>query len=268
MMNKFYSFWFGKYEDDSYEIQMKMKYLLLCALITFLILIIAFLNNFINIFHWWQLGGDITSLIAVILILIFIKNGHPKFAVYSYSLVNISFIWHYIVQDLISERKRTLSRLYEMISLILVTIMLVGLYAIQKRQIIFHTIIGNLLVIAHFIVIMKKFYPDGDPEAFWYIFLGLIIINTGFLGSILIFNLSHNLMKLVTQADKEKLDALAQVVDNFLPICANCKAIRQEDGSWESIEDYITNKSKDVKFSHGLCPTCANKLYNNLESNI
>ncbi len=225
----------------------------------------AFLNNFFGIFHWWQLWGDITSLIGLILLLSFIKRGHPKWAIYSCTIIITSFFWHYIIQDLYSDRIRTLSRLFEMICLILVTTMLFGLFAIQRRQIIIHNIIGNLLIICHFIVLMYKFYPEGNSEAFWYIFLGLLTVNVSFIGSILIYTLSHNLMNLLIQADKEKINALAQVVDEFLPICANCKAIRQDDGSWKTIEEYITGKSKDVKFSHGLCLTCAKKLYPDLE---
>ena len=44
---------------------------------------------------------------------------------------------------------------------------------------------------------------------------------------------------------------------NVLPICASCKSIRIEKNNWIPVEDYFTN----VVFSHGICPTCCNKLY-------
>ncbi len=46
----------------------------------------------------------------------------------------------------------------------------------------------------------------------------------------------------------------------FLPICANCKKIRDDKGYWTQVETYISNHS-DTEFSHGICPDCAAKLY-------
>lgn len=46
----------------------------------------------------------------------------------------------------------------------------------------------------------------------------------------------------------------------FLPICANCKKIRDDRGYWTQIETYICMHS-EAEFSHGLCPECMIKLY-------
>ena len=46
----------------------------------------------------------------------------------------------------------------------------------------------------------------------------------------------------------------------FIPICASCKKIRNDKGSWQQIEAYISAHS-DAEFSHGICPECAKKLY-------
>lgn len=46
----------------------------------------------------------------------------------------------------------------------------------------------------------------------------------------------------------------------FLPICASCKKIRDDNGYWTQVEVYISDHS-DTEFSHGLCPECARKLY-------
>jgi len=51
----------------------------------------------------------------------------------------------------------------------------------------------------------------------------------------------------------------------FLPICANCKKIRDDKGYWTQIEAYISERS-DVIFSHGLCIDCFKKLYPNLKA--
>lgn len=49
-------------------------------------------------------------------------------------------------------------------------------------------------------------------------------------------------------------------LSGLLPICAACKKIRDDSGNWHPIEDYIANHS-EADFSHGVCPTCAKKLY-------
>jgi len=55
-------------------------------------------------------------------------------------------------------------------------------------------------------------------------------------------------------------------LEGLLPICANCKKIRKAGtnskapSSWEPIESYIQHRS-DAKFTHGVCPECAHKLY-------
>ncbi len=46
----------------------------------------------------------------------------------------------------------------------------------------------------------------------------------------------------------------------IIPICANCKDIRNSGGQWEKIEAYIQERS-DAEFSHGLCPDCDKELY-------
>ena len=46
----------------------------------------------------------------------------------------------------------------------------------------------------------------------------------------------------------------------FLPICANCKKIRDDKGYWTQVEVYISSHS-NTEFSHGICPDCAQKLY-------
>jgi PleD family two-component response regulator len=57
-------------------------------------------------------------------------------------------------------------------------------------------------------------------------------------------------------------EALASVktLRGLLPICANCKKIRDDHGYWKQIEEYIESHSEAL-FSHGLCPDCADKLY-------
>jgi PAS domain-containing protein len=47
---------------------------------------------------------------------------------------------------------------------------------------------------------------------------------------------------------------------NLLPICANCKKIRNDEQYWETVEGYFYSHH-DLHFTHGMCPDCAKKLY-------
>ena len=71
------------------------------------------------------------------------------------------------------------------------------------------------------------------------------------------------------EAAKERESLIAQLqkalqevktLSGLLPICASCKKIRNDDESWQQIEDYIASHS-DADFTHGICPECAHQLY-------
>ena len=54
-----------------------------------------------------------------------------------------------------------------------------------------------------------------------------------------------------------------KILRGLFPICMFCKRIRNDDGSWEQLEAYISEHS-EAGFSHGLCPECAQKHYGDL----
>lgn len=51
-----------------------------------------------------------------------------------------------------------------------------------------------------------------------------------------------------------------KILRGFLPICASCKKILDDDGHWHQIESYIKDHS-EAEFSHSVCPKCVKKLY-------
>lgn len=59
--------------------------------------------------------------------------------------------------------------------------------------------------------------------------------------------------------------ALAEVkqLRGIIPICANCKKVRDDKGYWMQVEHYLREHS-DAEFSHSLCPDCMHKLYPDL----
>ena len=50
----------------------------------------------------------------------------------------------------------------------------------------------------------------------------------------------------------------------LLPICASCKKIRNDDGYWEAVADYL-RKNTDLDFTHSICPECTQKLYSEFD---
>ena len=80
---------------------------------------------------------------------------------------------------------------------------------------------------------------------------------------------SFYLMDMLAQQHKEMEDVNIKLNDaldhvkqlgGLLPICAECKNIRDDKGYWKQIESYISEHS-EAEFSHSICPDCASKLY-------
>lgn len=69
------------------------------------------------------------------------------------------------------------------------------------------------------------------------------------------------------QLNAELRKALSEVkqLSGLLPICANCKRIRNDGGYWEEVENYVREHSR-ADFTHGICPDCAHSLYPELYS--
>ncbi len=78
------------------------------------------------------------------------------------------------------------------------------------------------------------------------------------------------LERIKAESEKEKtLQELKEAFDEIrtlrgiLPICCECKKIRDDKGYWNQIEHYISSHT-EAEFSHGLCPDCSQKLYSPL----
>jgi DNA-binding response OmpR family regulator len=55
-----------------------------------------------------------------------------------------------------------------------------------------------------------------------------------------------------------------RLLRGLLPICAECKRIRDDQGEWTELEAYIGARS-EAEFTHGVCPDCVGKLYPHLK---
>lgn len=62
-----------------------------------------------------------------------------------------------------------------------------------------------------------------------------------------------------TMAELQAAHSQVKMLSGLLPICASCKKIRDDSGSWLQIETYIRSHS-EAEFTHGICPDCK-KIY-------
>jgi hypothetical protein len=83
----------------------------------------------------------------------------------------------------------------------------------------------------------------GSIEAYIIMNIGLIIINA-------------------QRVEQEMVNVKNEIktITDFIPICATCKKIRDDKGSWNQLEVYLS-KHADIEFSHGICPECMQKSY-------
>ncbi|MDX6769831.1 MAG: response regulator [Elusimicrobiota bacterium] len=51
-----------------------------------------------------------------------------------------------------------------------------------------------------------------------------------------------------------------RTLEGILPMCAYCRRIRDEKGGYQSLEDFVSDKTP-AQFSHGVCPDCAKRHF-------
>ena len=79
-----------------------------------------------------------------------------------------------------------------------------------------------------------------------------IISDVGDFSGIRVSNRDISLRK----AKEEEIKKL----EELLSICSHCKKIRDEEGVWHQMEEYMSRR-KNLSFSHGICKECMVKYY-------
>jgi DNA-binding response OmpR family regulator len=67
------------------------------------------------------------------------------------------------------------------------------------------------------------------------------------------FNTAELLARIKTHVELKALRGL-------LPICSQCKKIRDDEGFWKQVDSYLEEHS-EIVFTHGICPDCLTVLY-------
>ena len=103
---------------------------------------------------------------------------------------------------------------------------------------------GNAIHIESLITALAA--PDGDS-------IGLLVVMRDITS-----------VKQKEHDQQQRLEALRHASDRFrvleglIPICSHCKQIRDQVGSWHEPDAYLRDRFH-VKFTHGICPVCAEK---------
>jgi hypothetical protein len=103
------------------------------------------------------------------------------------------------------------------------------------------------------------------PFKFTFAAITLMIFAAGVFFSV---NLMKNIRSMnfkkdeLAKSNEQLILALDQVkqLNQLLPICSNCRKVRNDSGYWQQIENYVADHS-ETEFTHSLCPDCVKKLY-------
>ena len=77
-------------------------------------------------------------------------------------------------------------------------------------------------------------------------------------GSTHVLALMHDVTE--KERNRRRLEDEVRDLRELLPICASCKKVRNDDGYWQHVENYVREHFK-AEFSHALCPECITRLY-------
>ena len=94
--------------------------------------------------------------------------------------------------------------------------------------------------------------------------LELIPLSIGTLVTSIAFIKSPEIIKVVLKSGEI---SKIKYIEKLLPICANCKKIRDSEGNWHQLEDYLLENS-EIRFSHSFCPECEKKILSEIDKNI
>lgn len=99
--------------------------------------------------------------------------------------------------------------------------------------------------------------PESVKAAIFRRGLGILVL---WIIAVLVLSRQHSeseRAKLILQLQQAFADV--NTLRGLLPICASCKKIRDDKGSWSHMESYI-QKHSFAESSHSLCPACADEF--------
>jgi CRP-like cAMP-binding protein len=71
--------------------------------------------------------------------------------------------------------------------------------------------------------------------------------------------LAIELLQMLNRRLRALEKSFVNTIGTFLPICANCKKIKDHNGAWITIDEFLADHT-DSEFSHEICPDCSQKV--------
>ncbi len=154
----------------------------------------------------------------------------------------------------------------EMVCAVIVFILLIQLYRLQKRSQLlrFHGwwyfMVGFILLFTGRIID----FAENIPELTHYLIFGdniyrifLEEIIGSLIGFVLITYGICNWIPIIIDSENRKNMELKRMksLTKRLPVCVNCHNVRDDEGYWNEVHEYIENYS-DNEVSHSICPGC------------
>ncbi|RJP76506.1 MAG: hypothetical protein C4522_18145 [Desulfobacteraceae bacterium] len=215
----------------------------------------------------WQPAFTVNSIAALLIILFAVFRKTISYPIKTMFLVAVYFI--------IAVSSSLNFGLNGFLLEFLMLSVFVGVVFCGKKQAIWIYAIGTATIAAIGFLHVKGIVPlIPDDEIYirnistWvavlttFMFItGLVILIGGEIGHFLSEKISE------LQAVNQELRSANQEIktlQGILPICSNCKKIRDSSGYWNQVESYF-EKNTNAKFSHGLCEECLEKLYGKQE---
>ncbi len=141
------------------------------------------------------------------------------------------------------------------VGVIYMVVVLLTLWSPQTKVTLVVAVVSSLLIVAAF------FYKPPVTDMWKVIFNRGISLFAVWVAAIL--GLQKNKteqQRAMVLLEREKALQEVRILRGFLPICASCKKIRDDNGYWTQIEEYIRDHS-EAEFTHSVCPDCVKKLY-------
>ncbi|MCG8615281.1 MAG: hypothetical protein MI802_03630 [Desulfobacterales bacterium] len=131
-----------------------------------------------------------------------------------------------------------------------ILVVLISLWSRNKRMPIYMAVVGSVFTIIGFLI-----SPAGGE--FWQVITNrLLALFAVWVTAVL------GIQRMSIYDEKEAALQEVKQLSGLLPICSQCKKIRDDRGYWNNLEAYIETHS-DVFFSHSLCMDCSDELYGN-----
>lgn len=100
-------------------------------------------------------------------------------------------------------------------------------------------------------VFEKSIHIEGDLLIFRVKISQMLDVSSKFNGLVLILEDITSL---------KEAQAEVKTLEGFIPICSHCKKMRDDEGYWNKVEEFIESRS-DALFSHSICDDCVKMYY-------